>query len=124
VWYVGRMIPLEPPKDASVIKDGDWWVAVVAGERFDRFRSEDDAWGWVLCLCTEDDGDDVGDVEDLDSEIAEHQRILRAMRMRMADPPSDPDERARQKRAFVLTQRAYTLRVMKAAEAKGGDRRH
>jgi len=117
------MIPLELPKDTSVSKDGDCWVAVVAGERFDRFRSEDDAWGWVLCLCSEDDGDDVGDVDDLDTEIAEHQRVLRAMRMRLAKPSPDPDERARQKRAFVLTQRAYTLRVMKAAE-QGDRKRH
>ena len=122
MWYDEPMIPLEPPKDASVIKDGDFWVAIVADQRFERFRSEDDAWGWVLCLCTEDDADDVGEVGDLDSEIAEHQRMLRGMRMQLVDPPSDPDERAKLKRMFVLAQRGYTMRVMKAAETKGGKR--
>ena len=120
MWYDGPMIPLEPPKDASVVKEGDFWIAVVANDRFERFRSEDDAWGWVLCLCSEDDTDDVGEVGDLDSEIAEHQRVLRIMKARLLDPPSDPDERARLKRTFVLSQRGYTLRVMKAADAKGG----
>jgi len=120
VWYDGPMIPLEPPKDASVMKDGDFWVAVVAGVRFERFRSEDDAWGWVLCLCSEDDADDVGQVGSLDFEISEHQRVLRGMRMALADPPSDPDERARLKRTFVLAERGYTMRVMKAADAGGG----
>jgi hypothetical protein len=119
------MIPPEPPKDASVIKDGDFWVAVIGHDRFERFRSEDDAWGWVLCLCTEDDADDVGsEVGDLDSEIAEHQRVLRLMKARLLDPPSDPDEQARLKRTFVLSQRGYTLRVMKAAEAKGAGKKH
>jgi hypothetical protein len=35
-----------------------------------------------------------------------------------------PDKRARQKRAFVLTQKAYTLRVTKAAEQQGDRKRH
>jgi len=118
------MIPLEPPKDASVIKDGDFWIAVVAGARFDRFRSEDDAWGWVLCLCSEDDADDVGQVADLSTEIAEHQRVIRLMEMRMRNTSSDPDERARQKRMFIPTQRGYVLRVMKAAEAEGAGKKH
>ena len=104
------MIPIEHPKDASVMKDGDFWVAVVAGVRFERFRSEDDAWGWVLCLCSEDDADD---------EISEHQRVLRGMRMALANPPIDPDERARLKRTFVLAERGYAMRVMKAADAGG-----
>jgi len=72
-----------------------------------------------LCLCTEDDADYVGEVADLNTEIAEHQRVIRLIEMRMRNPSSDPDERARQKRIFVLTQRSYRLRVMKAAEAEG-----
>ena len=83
------MIPLEPPKDASVVKEGDFWIAVVANDRFERFRSENDAWGWVLCLCSEDDTDDVGEVGDLDSEIAEHQRVLRIMKARLLQPRCD-----------------------------------
>jgi hypothetical protein len=113
------MIPIEPPKDASVMKDGDFWVAVVAGVRFERFRSEDDAWGWVLRLCSDDDADDVGQVGSLDFEISEHQRVLRGMRMALANPPIDPDERARLKRTFVLAERGYAMRVMKAADAGG-----
>jgi hypothetical protein len=104
------------------MKDGDFWVAVVAGVRFERFRSDDDAWGWVLCLCSEDDAGDVGQVGSLDFEISEHQRVLRGMRMALADPPSDPDERARLKRTFVLAERGYTMRVMKAADAGGGSK--
>jgi hypothetical protein len=119
------MIPAEKPKDASVIKDGEFWVAVIGHDRFERFRSEDDAWGWILCLCSEDDADDVGgEVGDLDSEIAKHQRVLRVMKARLLDPPSDPDERARLKRTFALAQRGYTMRVMKAADAEGDKVRH
>jgi hypothetical protein len=104
VWYNETMIPLEPPKDASVFKDGDRWTAIVAGDRFERFRSEDDAWGWILCLCTEDDLNEAGEVGSLDFEIAEHQRVLRIMKAELLNPPSDPDERARLKRSFILTQ--------------------
>jgi hypothetical protein len=42
---------------------------------------------------------------------------------RLLDPPSDPDERARLKRTFVLAQRGYTMRVMKSAE-EGGKAKH
>jgi hypothetical protein len=44
VWYDEPMIPLELPKETSVTKDGDYWLAIVAGDRIDRFQSEDDAW--------------------------------------------------------------------------------
>jgi len=42
------MKPADDPK-VAVIKDGDRWTAIIGDERFERFGSEADAWGFVRC---------------------------------------------------------------------------
>jgi hypothetical protein len=45
------MMPPENPKDVSIIKDGDRWVAIINSVRFGGFRSEEAAQRFVRAFC-------------------------------------------------------------------------
>ena len=65
------MKPADDPK-VAVIKDGDCWTAIIGDERFERFRSEGDAWGFVRCLCSDDAGEwDKVDLNFADTDVSE-----------------------------------------------------
>jgi hypothetical protein len=45
------MMPPENPKDVSIVKDGDRWVAIIDSVRFGGFRSEEAARRFVRAFC-------------------------------------------------------------------------
>ena len=104
-------------EDLKVIKDGDRWTAIIGGERFERFRSEADAWGFVRCLCS-DDADEWGKV-DLSFAMAEYRRFRAWAEVQLGSAAGDPDRFARAQRTIALNEEFHRQRIMHAAHAEG-----
>ena len=113
------MKPADDPK-VAVIKDGDRWTAIIGDERFERFGSEADAWGFVRCLCSDDAGE--WDKVDLNFAIAEYRRFRAWAEMQLEAAAGDLDRLARAKRTIALNEEFHRQRVMRAAEAEGAKR--
>ena len=113
------MKPADDPK-VAVIKDGDRWTAIIGDERFERFRSEGDAWGFVRCLCSDDAGE--WDKVDLSFAVAEYRRFRAWAEVQLEAAAGDLDRLARAKRTIALNEEFHRQRVMRAAEAEGAKR--
>jgi hypothetical protein len=110
------MKPADDPK-VLVLKDGDRWTAIIGDERFERFRSEADAWGFVRCLCNDDAGE--WDKVDLSFAMAEYRRFRAWAKVQLEAAAGDPDRFARAQRTIALNEEFHRQRLMHAADAEG-----
>jgi len=115
------MIP-DNPKNAFVVQDGDFWTAIIDGEPYERFKSEEDAWDYACVLCGDEDDRELADATDLETEIATYERAIRIIKAKLRNA-TDPDEKARAKRTLALNEKWRRQRVLRAAGPEGA-RRH
>jgi len=113
------MKPADDPK-VAVIKDGDRWTAIIGDERFERFGSEGDAWGFVRCLCSDDAGE--WDKVELSFAVTEYRRFRAWAEVQLEAAAGDLDRLARAKRTIALNEEFHRQRVMHAAAAEGAKR--
>ena len=112
------MMPPENPKDVSIIKDGDRWVAIIDSVRFGGFRSEMAAQRFVRALC----------YGEYSTPTLAH-AIGGLKRARSYGPYSvrfarDDHMREINRRSAKLTEQYWLDQIIKLLDAEGGDKKH
>lgn len=112
--------------DPKVIKDkdGDRWTAIVDGDRFGGFGSEEAAQRFVRRFAYGDLTTTVAE------EITEYQRTMPVLKMELerlraaGGDPHDPGKIARLERSIALTEEGYQERIMDAADDESNVRKN
>lgn len=111
------MIPPENPKDVSIIKDADRWVAIIDSIRFGSFRSEEAAQRFVRAFCYGEYS-----TPTLAHSIA---ALKRARSYGEHSVRFAPDDHMREinKRSSELTEQYWQDQIIKLLDAEGGSKK-